>query len=80
MGPARAAGQRLDQARDRSVAVSVERAQSMSRVVRQAGQWTHRKWCRAASAAPIVGANSKGIRRAWRSFQAAIRRSASAST
>jgi hypothetical protein len=31
-------------------------------------------------AAPIVGENSIGIRLAWRSFQAAIRRSASSST
>jgi hypothetical protein len=31
-------------------------------------------------AAPIVGENSIGIRRAWRSFQAPIRRSASSST
>jgi hypothetical protein len=34
----------------------------------------------AASAAPIDGANSKGIRRTWRSFQAEIRHSASAIT
>ena len=31
-------------------------------------------------AAPIVGENSIGMRLAWRSFQAAIRRSASSST
>jgi hypothetical protein len=31
-------------------------------------------------AAPIVGENSIGIRLAWRSFQAAIRRCASSST
>jgi hypothetical protein len=34
----------------------------------------------AAMAAPIVGENSIGMRLAWRSFQAAIRRSASSST
>jgi hypothetical protein len=45
--------------------------------VRQAGQRTHRNQYRAAIHAPIVGKNKIGIRRAWRSFQAAIRRSAS---
>jgi hypothetical protein len=32
------------------------------------------------TAAPIVGANSMGTRRAWRSFQAPISRSASSKT
>ncbi len=39
-----------------------------------AGEWINQY--RAFTAAPIVGANRSGIRRAWRSFQAAIRRSA----
>jgi hypothetical protein len=46
---------------------------SMALVVRQAGHCTHRNQYRAAVAAPIVGENSKGIRWAWRSFQAQIR-------
>jgi hypothetical protein len=52
---------------------------SMICVVRQAGQRTHRNQYRAVIAAPMVGANSMGIRLAWRSFQAAIRPSASSS-
>ena len=45
-------------------------------MVRQAGQRTHKYQYRAVMAAPIVGENSIGIRLAWRSFQASIRRSA----
>ncbi len=43
-------------------------------------QRTHRNQWRVAIVAPIVGENSNGIRRAWRSFQASNRRSASANT
>jgi len=53
---------------------------SIAFMVWHAGQRTHRNQYRAVIAAPIVGANSIGIRLAWRSFQAAIRRSASSST
>jgi hypothetical protein len=41
---------------------------------------TYRNQCRALSAQPIVGENSMGMRLAWRSFHAAIRRPASSST
>jgi hypothetical protein len=44
------------------------------------GQRTHRNQYPAVMAAPIVGENSIGMRLAWRSFQAVIRRSASSST
>jgi hypothetical protein len=75
--PAGAAGQRRDQARDRGIAVPVERAQVNVPSGATGGQRAIGNGAGAASAAPIVGANSKGIRRDWRSFQAPIRRSAS---
>jgi hypothetical protein len=59
------------------IAASRCRSSVRRSMVRQAGHWTHRKWCRFASTAPIVGANRKGLRRAWRSFQASIKRVAS---
>ena len=49
-------------------------------MVRQAGQRTQRNQWPAVIAAPIVGENSIGMRLACRSFQAAIRRSASSRT
>jgi hypothetical protein len=48
---------------------------SIAFVVRQAGQRTRRNQQPAVIAAPIVGENSIGMCLAWRSFQAAIRRS-----
>src|SRR6516165_8669596 len=53
---------------------------SMALIVRQAGQRTHRNQYLALTAAPIVGEKIMGARNAWRSFQTAIRRSASSST
>jgi hypothetical protein len=49
----------------------------MALIVQQAGQRTHKYQYRAATAAPIVGEKSIGIRLVWRSFQAVISRSAS---
>jgi hypothetical protein len=47
-------------------------------LVEQHCRKTHKNQCRAAIAAPIVGENGIGMRFAWRSFQSATRRSASA--
>ncbi len=71
------AGMRLVTAASRCRS-SVRRSTAL--IVRQAGQRTQRYQQRAAIAAPIVGENSIGIRLAWRSFQAAISRSASSRT
>jgi len=54
-----------------------DRRDRQDSVVRQAGHFTHRNQNRAAAAAQKVGENSLGIRWAWRSFQAMMRRSAS---
>jgi hypothetical protein len=43
---------------------------SIACVVRRAGQRTPRNQYRASAAPQIFGANSNGIHRAWRSFQA----------
>ena len=55
--------------------MTIERAQVSSLMVRHAGQRTHRNRSRRVMAAPIVGEKIIGICLAWRSFQAAIRRS-----
>ena len=60
--------------------MSIQRRSSTALIVRQAGQRTYRNQRRAAMAAPIVGENSIGIRRAWCSFHAVMRRSASSSS
>ncbi len=78
--PTRAAGQCGNETRQRCVSVAVNRAQvdcidcSTSWAAHPQVQY------RAAIAAPMIGENSIGIRLAWRSFQAPIRRSASSST
>src|SRR5580700_804136 len=60
--------------------MAIEGSEVDACMVQQVGHRTRRNQFRSIDAAPTVGANRKGIGRAWRSFQAPIRRSASSSS